>query len=99
MVMKLITRPESAPQWKRGPRQPETALIVVRRMKRLAVVRDEVAAELGLEPGLVCPKSCALAVASREPRCADTADLREAGLTGWRLELLGPRLIAALADE
>ncbi len=99
MVMKLITRPESAPQWKRDPRQPETALIVVRRMKRLAVVRDEVAAELGLEPGLVCPKSCALAVASREPRCADTAGLREAGLTGWRLELLGPRLIAALADE
>jgi len=98
-VMQAITQPESAPQWKRGPRQPETAPVVVRRMKRLAVVRDEVAAELALEPGLVCPKSCALAVASHEPRCADTTDLRAAGLTGWRLELLGPRFAAVLADE
>jgi len=98
-VMKLITQPDRAPEWKRGPRQQETAPVVLRRMKRLAAVRDEVAAELALEPGLVCPKSCALAVASHEPRCADTSDLRAAGLTGWRLELLGPRFIAALADE
>jgi ribonuclease D len=98
-VMKLIGQPERAPEWKRGPRQQETAPVVVKRMKRLAVVRDEVAAELALDPGLVCPKSCALAVASHEPRCAETADLRAAGLTGWRLELLGPRFIAALADE
>lgn len=98
-VIKAITQPESAPKWKRGPRQPETTPVVVRRMKRLAAARDEVARELALEPGLVCPKSCALAVASHEPRCADRADLRAAGLTGWRLEMLGPRFIAALADE
>jgi len=98
-VMKLIAQPERAPQWKRGPRQQETAPVVVKRMKRLAVVRDEVAAEIALEPGLVCPKSCVLAVASHEPRCADTADLHAAGLTGWRLELLGQRFIAALAEE
>jgi len=98
-VMNAVAQPERAPQWKRGPRQPETAAVVVRRMKRLSVVRDEVAAELSLEPGLVCPKSCALAVASHDPRCADTADLRAAGLTGWRLECLGPRFIAALSDE
>jgi hypothetical protein len=52
-----------------------------------------------MDPGLVCPKSCALGVASHQPRCRDTADLRAAGLTGWRLELLGARFIAALADE
>ncbi len=98
-VMKAIAQPEKAPQWKRGPRQPETAPVVARRMKRLAVVRDDVATELALEPGLVCPKSCALAVASHDPRCADSADLRAAGLTGWRLECLGPRFLAALADE
>jgi ribonuclease D len=97
-IMRAISRPESAPQWKRGPRQPETAPVVVRRMKRLAVVRDAVAAELELEPGLVCPKSCAMAVASHEPRCTELADLRAAGLTGWRLELLGPKFIAALAE-
>jgi ribonuclease D len=98
-VMQAISQPESAPQWKRGPRQPETTAVVARRMKRLAVVRDEVAAELALEPGLVCPKSCAMAVASHEPRCADADALRAAGLTGWRLECLGPKFIAALAQE
>lgn len=98
-VMQTISQPESAPQWKRGPRQPETTAVVARRMKRLAVVRDEVAAELALEPGLVCPKSCAMAVASHEPRCADADALRAAGLSGWRLECLGPKFIAALAQE
>ncbi len=98
-VLSAVSQPARAPQWQRGPRQPEAAVVVVRRMKRLGVVRDEVAAELALDPGLVCPKSCALGVASREPRCAGTADLRAAGLTGWRLELLGARFIAALADE
>ncbi len=68
-------------------------------MKRLAAARDEIATELGLEPGLVCAKSCALAVASHTPRCADLDDLGDAGLTGWRLDLLGTRFLAALADE
>jgi ribonuclease D len=98
-VLQAITQPASAPQWTRGPREPEMAVAVARRMKRLGTVRDEVAADLGMDPGLVCPKSCALGVASHQPRCRDTADLRSAGLTGWRLELLGARFIAALADE
>ena len=98
-VMRAIKRPNDAPQWERTRRQPEPAPAVVRRMKRLAAVRDEVATELALEPGLVCAKACALAVASHTPPCADTDELRAAGLTGWRLEVLGPRFIAALSEK
>ena len=97
-VLNAIKRPRDAPQWERTRRQPEPAPAVVRRMKRLAAVRDEVATELALEPGLVCAKACALAVASQTPPCANADELRAAGLTGWRLEVLGPRFLAALAE-
>lgn len=98
-VLLMIEQPNQAPEWTRAPRRAEIPPKVTRRMKRLAAVRDEVAAELGLEPGLVCAKSCALGVASREPLCSSAASLMDAGLSGWRLDLLGPRFIAALADE
>jgi len=98
-VLLDIAQPKRAPAWTRGPRRAEIPPKVTRRMKRLAEVRNEIAAELGLEPGLVCAKSCALGVASHEPRCASADDLERAGLGGWRLALLGPRFITALADE
>jgi len=98
-VLLNIAQPSRAPEWTRAPRRAEVSPKVTRRMKRLAEVRNEIAAELGLEPGLVCAKSCALGVASREPRCASVDDLRQAGLSGWRLDLLGPRFLTALADE
>lgn len=98
-VLLNIAQPNRAPEWTRGPRRAEIPPKVTRRMKRLSKVRDEVAAELGLDSGLVCAKSCALGVASHEPRCANADDLRRAGLDGWRLDLLGSRFIAALADE
>jgi ribonuclease D len=97
-VLQTIKRPSDAPQWERTRRQPEPAAAVVRRMKRLAAVRDEVATELALEPGLVCAKACALAVASHTPPCANIDDLRAAGLTGWRLEVLGPGFLATLGE-
>lgn len=98
-VLLNIGQPNRAPEWKKVPRHPEPLAKVVHRLKRLTKVRDEIAEELGLEPGLVCAKSCALAVASRAPRCADFDDLEEAGLVGWRLDLLGRRFLTALADE
>ncbi|TFG38579.1 MAG: ribonuclease D [Candidatus Aminicenantes bacterium] len=98
-VLLNLAKPSHAPEWTRSPRPPELSAKINRRMKRLAVVRDEIATELGLEPGLVCAKSCALAVASREPRCSSADDLMDSGLTGWRLDLLGSRFITALADE
>lgn len=98
-VLLNIRQPNRAPEWKKVARQPEPKAKVIRRVKRLSVVRDEIATGLGLEPGLLCAKSCALAVASRTPRCASADDLRDAGLTGWRLDIIGERFITALADE
>jgi len=98
-VLLNLREPNRAPEWKKVARQPEPKAKVIRRMKRLSVVRDEIATELGLEPGLVCAKSCALAVASLTPRCASADDLRDAGLTGWRLDIIGQRFITTLADE
>lgn len=98
-VLLNIEKPDRAPEWKKADRRPEIPATVVRRLKRLTAVRDEIAAELGLEPGLICAKSCATAVASHTPRCASSDDLSVAGLTGWRLEVLGQGFLATLADE
>ena len=51
------------------------------------------AAELGLDPGLLCPRATLerLAVCSEASR-----DPGSCGLAGWRLEVLGKRLAGAL---
>jgi hypothetical protein len=64
-------------------------------MKRLAEVRDEVAAELGLQPGLVCPKATVFEIAAAG---TDLVSLERSGLTGWRLEVLGDRFLEALEE-
>jgi ribonuclease D len=98
-VLQTIHQPTQAPQWKKIPRSPEPGAKVVRRLKRIAAVRDVIAQELAIEPGLLCAKSCMLAVATNQPRCATSADLDAAGLHGWRLEVLGAKFLEALADE
>jgi ribonuclease D len=98
-ILSIIHRPQRAPKWKRTPRAPEPGAKVIRRLKRIGAVRDAVAGELAIEPGLVCAKACLLAVASMKPRCVTLADLDAAGLHGWRLEVLGPMFLEALADE
>ena len=98
-VSKILERPDRAPDRRRKPRKADLAPVVVRRVKRLAAARDEVAAELGIEPGVICPRARIVAVASRSPRCQSQIDLEEAGLEGWRGKVLGPRFLTALADE
>jgi ribonuclease D len=99
MILKIVNRPQGAPQRVRRTRQPDLSAAEVRRVKLLSAARDEVAAELGLEPGMVCPKACVTAVASRSPRCASSADLQDAGLDGWRLEVLSEKLLEVFAAE
>jgi hypothetical protein len=38
-------------------------------------------------------------VATRAPVCSTVDDLADAGLKGWRLEVLGDDFLAALDDE
>jgi ribonuclease D len=98
-VLRAVHRPRQAPRWQRAPRRPDHPPRVVRRLKRLIAVRDAVAGELGLQPGLVCPKACATALAELEPAARTTAELAAAGLDGWRLEVLGTRFLDALSED
>jgi ribonuclease D len=97
-VVALLARPETAPAPRRGRRELEPPPVVVKRTKRLAAARDRIAAELGIEPGLLCPRACLTGVASRRPRCTSSRDLERSGLGGWRLEVLGEPFLEALAE-
>jgi ribonuclease D len=94
-VLRQLQKPRSAPRRRSAPREPQPPATVRRRMKRLSEVRDEVAAELDLQPGLVCPKATVLEIAAAGD---SRAALEAAGLTGWRLEALGDRFVEALEE-
>lgn len=96
-VMAVVAKPDCAPGRGKKRREPDPPASVIRRAKRLAAARDEVVADLGLESGLVCPRACLLAVASLDPRGSGVGDLEAAGLTGWRLEILGEPFLEVMA--
>jgi len=94
-LVRLLSDPRPAPP--RRPRrgfQPDPVLDA--RVKKLRTVRDEVAAEQGLDPGVVAPRAGLEAVAA----AAQPVEASEAGrLLGrrWRADLLAARLATALA--
>jgi ribonuclease D len=98
-VLQCLARPEEAPQ--RSPRPPWVAVkpAIKSRLGRLLEARDERAGELGIDGGLLCSRSLALALASVEPRPRSLADLQEAGLSGWRLEVVGRRLLGVCQED
>jgi ribonuclease D len=96
-LLHAVSHPKQAPKRVKAPRPPNPPPEVRRRLKNLSAARDAQAKALGLQEGLVCSRSCAEAVAARQPRCASFGDLAEAGLKGWRLEVLGEAFLAALA--
>ncbi len=69
------------------------------RLERLRAARDRVANELGIEPGVLCPKATLVSVATAEPVPRSEEELAAAGLTGWRLEVLSAAVLAALGME
>lgn len=98
-LLRAVGRPRSAPERAKLPRPPNPTPDVRRRLKNLMAARDAKAKELGLQEGLVCSRSLADAVAARQPRCSSGTDLKEEGLQGWRLEVLGESFLQALADS
>jgi len=96
-ILQAVVQPNRAPDRLKLPRPPDPPPEVRRRLKNLSAARDAVAKGLGLQEGLVCSRSCAEAVAARQPRCATLGDLSAAGLKGWRLEVLGESFLTALA--
>jgi ribonuclease D len=97
-LLRILHRPKSAPERVRPERAPAPEAAVRRRLKSVLAARDAKAEALGLQAGLLCPKVCAESVAANTPPCASMEDLAGAGLTGWRLEVLGSDFLTAIAD-
>jgi len=76
----------------RGPKDPK----VDERVEKLKAVRNRVAGELGLDPGVLCGRTTLEAVARAAPK--DRAGLAAVGeLRRWQFDVLGDALLAALA--
>src|SRR2546421_8467961 len=97
-VGRALALPETElPRVERSARRPKDAALESR-IERLKAARNRVAAELGLDPGVLCGRSTLEAVARTIPTPNDRAGLsRGAELRRWQIEGLGTALLAALA--
>jgi ribonuclease D len=89
--------PDSAlPKFPRGPRwarDPEFET----RVSRLKAARDRRAAELEIDPGVLCPRERLEAIARRNPGSPEElAELTE--VRKWQVEVLGDDFLAALRN-
>jgi ribonuclease D len=85
-----LPRPERPARQRRDPAAEA-------RVERLKAVRNRVAAELGLDPGVLCGRSTLEAVARSEPLPKDRAGLARVGeLRRWQIDALGDALLGAL---
>jgi len=87
--------PESIPQFERT-RRPPPDLAYEARLERLKQVRNRIAEELPLAPGVLCPNGLLEAIARLEPKHAAELEQVE-GMRRWQRELLGSRLLAAMS--
>ena len=81
----------AVPRPPRRQREPE----IEARTARLKSVRTEVAARLGLDPGVICPNSVLDGIARANP--TDLAGLRQVeGLKEWQVKEFGKALLGAI---
>ena len=93
----LALRDADLPRVERPPRAPRDPTFD-ERVERLKAARNRVAAELGLDPGVLCGRTTLEAVARALPLPDDRAALaRIAELRRWQIDVLGDALLAALA--
>jgi ribonuclease D len=97
-VGRALALPEpELPRVERAPRQPRDPALEAR-VERLKAARNRVAAELGLEPGILAARSALEAVARARPLPNDRAGLARGGeLRRWQVEALGDALLGALS--
>jgi ribonuclease D len=82
------------PRLERIPRPPKDPGFDAR-VEKLKAMRNRVATELGLEPGVLCGRTTLEAVARARP--ADRAALAQVGeLRRWQIDVLGDALLDAL---
>jgi len=98
-LLRLVKRPGRAPERVRPPRPPTPDAAERKRLKRMLAARDVKAEELGIQAGLICSRGAAESVSSRKPLCTTVKDLVDAGLEGWRLEVLREDFLKAIAED
>ena len=93
-VARARALPESElPRLERTPRPPKDPGFD-ERVERLKAARNRIAAELGLEPGVLCGRTTLEAVARARPK--DRAGLAQIGeLRRWQIDVLGDALLEA----
>jgi len=84
-----LPRFPKAPRWDKDPEFDE-------RVARLKSVRDRVAAELELDPGVLCSRDRMEAVARRRPRHVEEFEAIPE-LRRWQVEVLGDAFVKTLA--
>jgi ribonuclease D len=86
---------DALPHIERSPRTRKDPTFDAR-VDRMKAVRNKVATEIGLDPGVLCGRGTLEAVARAHPK--DRAGLAQVGeLRRWQLGVLGDALLAALA--
>ena len=97
-VARALALPESEwPRVARVPRPPKDAALDAR-VERLKASRNKIAAELGLDPGVLCGRATLEAVARLNPLPKDRAGLAAVPeLRRWQIDVLGDALLAALS--
>ena len=84
------------PRVDRVPRPPQDPALE-ERVERLKAARNSVAAQLGLDPGVLCARATLEAIARAAPPPKDRAGLARIGeLRRWQAEVLGDQLLQAL---
>jgi len=97
VIEQALALPESKwPRVERAPRRlPDPAYEA--RVDKLKALRNELAAKLELQPGVLCPNGTLEAVARAEPKT-----MTELGAIGelrrWQLAVIGPALLGALLE-
>jgi ribonuclease D len=85
-----LPRFPKSPRWERDPHFDE-------RVARLKRVRDEVAADLDLDPGVLCARDRLEAVARARPQHMEQVQALPE-LRGWQIEVLGKAFVKAVRD-
>ena len=84
------------PRVDRVPRPPQDPALE-ERVERLKAARNSVAAQLGLDPGVLCARATLEAIARAAPPPKDRTGLARIGeLRRWQAEVLGDQLLQAL---
>ncbi len=97
-VTQLLRQPEPAPRKAGRRRAFEPDANARLRTKKLLGARDGVATELGLEPGLLCPKGTVVSLSEGAEPAVSLSQLEARGLIGWRLQVLGGPFLRALNE-